>query len=575
MRRRGGVVSRDATPLPVSGHRNLAPPPVSAWRNLMVPRVPVTELGAKDETCDCDHGQTEEADRATRLAGAGIPTFTGTGCGTPQVVQDPALHDTPMRIEQALRARRAPRAVGATPSVAATTAPPPADTLTRPDDTLTRPDDTLTRPDEPGETKEAPEVTTDIIAEVLYGLEVPNNAQVALAFASRLDLGISPTVEVPLGYTPSTSAGDMLSVLLTAWSKHIDAESANWAAKVIDRRTRAQLPTGTTLTGPLDWIEDAVSAVGDSLADVVTGAMSLVPGVSIADLSDPIPGLFWKEDYLNGALVMAVQTAHAFAPFLQIMPPDVVAAGGYRKGEFVRERLSGAPSATTDVVDRILIDDAPVLVPHVGGITIQPAGKVTYHSKPGVVAYTLVSTIWLRPLVRQSAALADYFFWWAHRLHSLAVETGKSELKELAQYAADCALTEIVEIASVIVHEVGHDSGWGSAWHCSNGQACKQYVAEACFGGATRALLGLPPSAVTMDGYTRDLSATSATYSEDRTPTDCDGTTIVIVHYDEQGASVLGRPHTIDLIVRVVSGCGGAGQLTTTTQPASALEALL
>jgi hypothetical protein len=508
-------------------------------------------------------------------------------CGTPDVAEDPSLHDEPERFVAWQRSRVAARTTG--------------ETKERPDEVKERPDDVKERPDEELDLTEALEA---LFSAGIVGKLVPTTKQVLLGSVTKLYLGDDGTealeAEAPLWYVPSTSKQEMLGVYLTGWAKYVHPDSANWASKVIDRRTRAQLPDGT-LTGPFDWLEDAASWVGGGVSQVKDGVAAWyewmygpVFGDDLpesfydpyyADLSSPIPGLFWTEDYLNGALVMAVQTVYAFAPLLQLMAPEAAAVGAYRGGAMLREQIAGLPNAATGVKSpRATITDAPVVYPDLGGITVGPGGEVKLSSTAATYAYAIANSVRILPPFRHRAALADYLFWWAHRLHSLAVEQNDPKYKDLGLLAAKCALTEIVELASWIAHEMGHLEGDHAAWHCTAGNACQQYIAQYTFAAATRALLGLPqphPS-----GFDRKL-VPNAVYDPEAgewadeyesgpfTPDNCPGTSFLAVHRDPRLLGAYRTPHNVDVDVTVSVPCGGTGLPYPFGASASQLEALL
>jgi hypothetical protein len=423
---------------------------------------------------------------------------------------------------------------------------------------------TMERPD-------AQDVVDGAFADAIIGQEVSVKWLYLLAVATKLNLGEDDSggqlaVEVPYGYTPSTSKTEMISTFLGAWAGCLHPDSAAWASKVIDRGTRAQLPSGT-LTGPMDWLEDVWSS-----------ATSLGENAFLGHgLGDSIPGLFWTEDYLNGALVMAVQTAHAFAPMLGLMAPEAAAAGGYRSGALVRESISFEPNAVTGVQKRILIRDAPYIAPQVGSIKIDDDGFVELFSPGDKYAFAFLDAVWLFQPCRDIAAIADYMFWWAHRLHSMALETNESRYKDVGLLAAKCGLAQIVQLASLIVHEFGHLAGELSAYHCTHDEACNQYIAQYTFQHAVRALLGVP------DGQSgkRAFSGDSLHATHLRKPPDCNGSEFVAEHDGtSSGHASSGRPiylgsHDLALEVTISVACGGTGVPFAIQESPSGLEAWL
>lgn len=89
-----------------------------------------------------------------------------------------------------------------------------------------------------------------------------------------------------------------------------------------------------------------------------------------------------------------------------------------------------------------------------------------------------------------TAALADYYFWWAHRLYDWA-ESGNAGSDEdavrfLAKWCARAALAEIVDIAGLLVHEITHLGHFvDSLWECRADQVGlllpTRYLKCACF----------------------------------------------------------------------------------------------
>jgi hypothetical protein len=108
LRRRERVV-RSVAPARVPSSRNLAPGPVSPWRNLVVPRVPVTEVARSS-----DGAPSGEASSACGCGSEEVPAIRSASvvaearCGTPDVAEDPSLHDEPaLRGVAALQGRGA------------------------------------------------------------------------------------------------------------------------------------------------------------------------------------------------------------------------------------------------------------------------------------------------------------------------------------------------------------------------------------------------------------------------------------------------------------------------------------
>jgi hypothetical protein len=520
---------RSAAPARVPSSRNLAPGPVSPWRNLVVPRVPITEVTqaaavapvSEDQAettaqppCGCEDPSSGPATRPGRQV------RVADTCDTPRFAANPGLFEAMERLASLERASSRTRPVV-----------PPAGSAER-------------------------SALDEAIVDAVMGQEIPTDQVYLLAVATKLNLGSDASgpleVEVPFGYASSTSKATMLSTFLGAWEGYLHPESADWASKVIDRGTRAQLPSGTA-TGVLDWVEDMVAA----------GASGLPLG---GGLGDAIPGLFWTEDYLNGALVMAVQTAYAFAPLLALMAPEAVAAGGYRGSELVREFISGTPSAVTGVKNRLEIRDGIYLFPNQGGITIYESGQVELVSRTGPQAMWWLNSFLLYQGMRDKAALADYMFWWAHRLHGMSVETGDGHYKDMGILAAKCGLAQVVKLAAIIVHEIGHFDGWNSAWHCAPDVGCNQYIAEFTFENAVRALLGLPGAVEGGLGPQMwEFTAGDDYSSFGYVLVHCPGSEFFVTHdgttsgHASSAAPIYAHAHDVAFEVRVSAECGGTG----------------
>jgi hypothetical protein len=398
--------------------------------------------------------------------------------------------------------------------------------------------------------RSALESALESAAEAIIGHEIPTDQVYLLAVATKLNLGSDAsgplTAEVPFRYTSPTSSKDMISTFLADWAGYLHPESANWASLMIDRGTRAQLPSGT-LTGPIDWLEDVFTSIAS-------------PG------DDAVPGLFWTEDYLNGALVMAVQTAYAFAPLLGLMAPEAAEAGGYRGSELVREKIAGTLSAATGTSSgRILIHDGWETGLKMGGITIKDDGTFVLSMPGKKLAFAFLGGITLFQPMRDMAAVADYMFWWARRLHGMALETGESNYKDIGILAARCGLAQVVKIAAVIVHEIGHHAGPFSAWHCNESyeQACNQYIAEYTFQHAVMALLGLPDPLSYSGSWAFAPDFTERGYF---VPIVTCGTTEFTATHDgtssghaSTSALIYTHPHDLEMSVTISNECGGTG----------------
>jgi len=113
-------------------------------------------------------------------------------------------------------------------------------------------------------------------------------------------------------------------------------------------------------------------------------------------------------------------------------------------------------------------------------------------------------------------ALADWYFWWACRLHAwVASGRGNKWDEFIGMLCARAAVTEIAEIAGMMVHETGHLSP-ASMWHCQGPFGkydCCQYAGQFFFASRVRARFGLPASHFPQGGLT---DASSGRFNVDR-----------------------------------------------------------
>ena len=159
-----------------------------------------------------------------------------------------------------------------------------------------------------------------------------------------------------------------------------------------------------------------------------------------------------------------------------------------------------------------------------GNCDYERAGSVRVGSTryKGPTAYAFFD-IFLCDTYAVHASLADYYFWWSRRLLTRA-SSGKGDstwYTVLAWCAAKAALTEVVEIAGVILHEYGHIKVGGGD-HClaafDEKLACGMYLDQAAFKHAVRAKLALPrpqmDSEAAIDPYsTHELDFSAAWYA--------------------------------------------------------------
>jgi uncharacterized membrane protein YgcG len=145
--------------------------------------------------------------------------------------------------------------------------------------------------------------------------------------------------------------------------------------------------------------------------------------------------------------------------------------------------------------------------------------RVTRYSE-GPQAWTYFGVVHMSPCNQAEAAIADYYLWWANRLYSYALHESGSALDMFtAMMCARCAVSEIVEMAAVILHEYSHVTG--SSYHCKelwSEQDCCQYMLEYHFRHQVWAELGMPQS------HLVDFATTDSDRDDDRFETITDWT---------------------------------------------------
>jgi len=263
------------------------------------------------------------------------------------------------------------------------------------------------------------------------------------------NLGGDLTFELPYGYEAKTSLSDMRADFLAEWEDSVNPTPDLWKMAHSCLRWNA----------------------------------------------DTILGLFWNEGYgyYHRALLYAILTLYANAdravePYLFATScgadPDGIRGHIENYDDWIRAKgnLCSHNSTMTIAVDT----DGKV------------SPRYVKHGKEQ--ANTPAGTINLCPNSRMQAALADYYFWWAHRLHSYALE-GTGELGSvlmawtIGTYCARFAMAEIVDVSALILHELCHITG--SKYHCHRGKQrynCCQYVLQNFFRFRVYSHYGLPHS---------------------------------------------------------------------------------
>ena len=193
-------------------------------------------------------------------------------------------------------------------------------------------------------------------------------------------------------------------------------------------------------------------------------------------------GLFWTGEggYLVRAWLWAIVTTHSFAHLVD----DITDATRYAPVDYREMVEQGKLSLRF-----ILGSGTPGYIEH------NADGRIVSHNPDNhPLAWTYFGQIRIKANTRLWPQLADYYMWWAWRLYAWAREGDGGYLEEfMGLCCARAAMAEIAQMATLIVHEVGHLKG--SSYHCHSGVGffdCSQYLMEWTFLHRTLAALGLP-----------------------------------------------------------------------------------
>lgn len=149
------------------------------------------------------------------------------------------------------------------------------------------------------------------------------------------------------------------------------------------------------------------------------------------------------------------------------------------------------------------------------------------------------------------AARVDYMVWWACQLYHHARRTGSIWYMFMAILCTRNAVSDIVRIASVLLHEIGHVAsaglGVGGGPHCGN--ACCQDRAEFFFQHATWAAYGLPEDSGVADRFSTENWTSNGSGS-----TGCGGNVFSI---SAEHCALLRARHAVHHVVHVDASCGG------------------
>lgn len=217
------------------------------------------------------------------------------------------------------------------------------------------------------------------------------------------------------------------------------------------------------------------------------------------------PGLFWTDNHgmYGNALATAAYTLFAFAD-KAMGPPGVAPSpfpGGPAQLRGLLSSMQGVKAAGSSSHCRPMGDDITleldvegrlnVFRPDAGGAHASAAISVD-----GEYLYLAICEEW-----KLHCAVADYYFFWAHRLLARArFESNGLWFAFLAVLAAKAGLAELIEIGGEYVHELSHAS---VAPHCVAGSAkhpvfggCMQFLADKTYKALMRGALGLPGACV-------------------------------------------------------------------------------
>lgn len=226
----------------------------------------------------------------------------------------------------------------------------------------------------------------------------------------------------------------------------------------------------------------------------------------VGEPSLPFGGLFWPQGYFRQAVKWALRTLSGFADSLDVFP-SVFADRCDTSPSELKAAIRGHNMWTID------LDPAMAYVPlgcgqdsislrvtdGLGADAGLERGQVIASRDWGGVglAWNGTRRVHLCSGWQAEAALADYYLWQAHRLHSWANE-GDGDIWDLwmGMMCARAALSEIVELAAIILHEWSHSTAktWG---HCHSligrGYNCCMFGLEFVFRHFVWAKLGLAP----------------------------------------------------------------------------------
>jgi hypothetical protein len=292
--------------------------------------------------------------------------------------------------------------------------------------------------------------------------------------------------EVDCDFQPSSNHGDFLRLMLPEWSD------------------------GISNTGWDDTWERATKVLQKSTFNDVALWTS--------------PGLYWtqKEGFIFRALRYAIATLYGWASRADDI--SVFAKSCLTDKRTIRARID---SRTWRVrLDEMCeFDDVHFTIDSHGALT-----DLTRIHKGLYLAISISQATGLNDGLHIMAALADYHFWWSIRLYDW-VRQGRSTrpFQDLVVsiQCARAALSEIVELASVLLHEIGHTMAipdtWWECQYLGNKMDCCHFQLEWYFRHRLCAEFALPlPLMADCSEFRKFPSATDGTGERDRFDFDTD-----------------------------------------------------
>ena len=362
-----------------------------------------------------------------------------------------------------------------------------------------------------------------------------------------ISLGINPdfgdlAASVWPGYSPSLGAADqMLSAYLPDWYTVIGSLSSNVWRSADQILTVTGLPTG-----------------------------------SLAGLSSPA-GLFFDDSrfgFFYYAMRYALVTLYAFSSSIdatfgtscgltaqKLREVIEIPAGQWIKiPEFVVLKLANARNMN------ITIDS---------NFRCTGSRAITFPALAMNVPFTNPLHVAFGSCYEMEAALADYYFWWANRLWNYAIGLEKGDPDRYWTYwigmlCARCGLSEIIELAATLLHEISHFAGGNGLaryWECAVGQTrldCCRFGLEYMFRNRMWASLALPPglmvsgatSSSRMEGRYNNRSWSSSLQGVGAGGSGPDCTSFNV---RAQHSSIL-FPHPVSGTIAIPNGCASGSQ---------------